>query len=205
MPILFYSNSLLSPLGRHEDAIAEMKIAIRLDPLSAPVDSFLGRTYLWARRYDDALVHLQKSVQHFPNFILNHVRLAHLYPYMGRFGDAIDEDKRVWQSSGLDADEAASRADAMHSELAVKGPHGYWQKVLEFSQMDVNAPEAYSTSYGMAILFTRLGQNDRALESLELACAQRQLAMTEIAIEPAFDSLHSDARFLSLFHRVGVK
>ena len=29
---LFFSNSLLSPLGRHGDAIAEMKIAIRLDP-----------------------------------------------------------------------------------------------------------------------------------------------------------------------------
>ena len=45
---LFYSNSLLSPLGRHEQAIAEMNIAVRLDPLSAPVDSFVGRTYLAA-------------------------------------------------------------------------------------------------------------------------------------------------------------
>jgi tetratricopeptide (TPR) repeat protein len=202
---LFFSNSLLSPLGRHDDAIAEMKIAIRLDPLSAPVDSFLGRTYLWAGRYNDALAHLQESVGHFPNFVLNHVRLAHLYPYMSRFDDAIHEDKEVWLSSGLDAGEAANRADAMHLALASKGPHGYWEKVLEFSQSDGNTPEAYSSSYGLALLYTRLGEHDRAIRSLELAFTQRQLAMVEIAMEPAFEPLQSNARFLSLLRRVGVK
>jgi TolB-like protein/DNA-binding winged helix-turn-helix (wHTH) protein len=202
---LFFSNSLLSPLGRHDDAIAEMKIAIRLDPLSAPVDSFLGRTYLWARRYNDALTHLQQSVQHFPHFVLNHVRLAHLYPYIEKFDEAIAEEKEVWLSSGLDASESANRADAMHLALASKGPHGYWEKVLEFSQSGVSTPEAYSSSYGVALLYTRLGENDRAIESLELAFSQRQLAMAEIGIEPTFDPLRSDPRFVNLLRRVGIK
>ncbi len=201
---LFYSNSLLSPLGRHDEAIAEMKIAIRLDPLSAPIDSFLGRTYLWARRYNDALSHLQKSVERFPNFALNHVRLAHLYAYINRFDDAIAEETKAWSLSGLDAAEGSNRADALRLALASQGQHGYWRKLLEFSQTDVNAPEAYSGSYGMAILYTRVGENDRALESLELAFTQRQLGMTEIAIEPAFDPLQDDPRFHSLLRRVGV-
>jgi adenylate cyclase len=47
---LFYSNSYLSPLGRHAEAIAEMQKAIAVDPFSAPMQSFLGRTYIWARR-----------------------------------------------------------------------------------------------------------------------------------------------------------
>jgi TolB-like protein/DNA-binding winged helix-turn-helix (wHTH) protein len=202
---LFFSNSLLSPLGRHDDAIAEMKIAIRLDPLSAPADSFMGRTYLWARRYNEALAHLQKSVERFPKFVLNHVRLAHLYPYIEKFDEAIAEDKQVWLASGLDAGEASNRADAMHLALASRGPHGYWEKVLEFSQSGVNTPEAYSSAYGVALLYTRLGEYDRAIGSLELAFSQRELAMTEIAIEPAFDRLQSDARFLGLLRRVGVK
>jgi hypothetical protein len=58
---------------------------------------------------------------------------------------------------------------------------------------------------GVAILFTRLGQNDQVIESLELALTQRQLAMTELAIEPAFDPLRSDARFFKLVRRVGLK
>jgi TolB-like protein len=202
---LFYSNSLLSPMGRHEDAIAEMQIAVRLDPLSAPVDSFLGRTNLWARRYSDSQAHLQKSVQRFPNFALNHVRLAHLYTYMNKFDDAIAEEVKAWALSGIDAAEAHNRADALRLALASKGPPGYWERVLELSRTAINAPEAYSSSYGMAILFTRLGQNDQAIDSLELAFTQRQLAMTELAIEPAFDPLQSDARFVRLLRRVGLK
>jgi TolB-like protein/DNA-binding winged helix-turn-helix (wHTH) protein len=201
---LFYSNSLLSPLGRHDDAIAEMQTAIRLDPLSAPVDSFLGRTYLWARRYGDALAHLQQSVRRFPNFALNHVRLAHLYTYIDKFDDAIAEETKGWALSGMDAAEALKRADALRSALASKGPSGYWEKILEFSQSAVNMPEGYSSSYGTAILYTRLGKTDLAIESLELAFTQHQLAMTEIAIEPAFDPLKSDPRFVTLLRRVGV-
>jgi TolB-like protein/DNA-binding winged helix-turn-helix (wHTH) protein len=201
---LFYSNSLLSPLGRHEEAVAEMKTAIRLDPLSAAVDSFLGRTYLWARRYSDAQAHLQQSVQRFPNFALNHMRLAHLYTYMDKFDESIAEETKAWVSSGIDAAEAANRADALRLALASKGPSGYWERVLEFSRTAVNAPEAYSSSYGIAIVYTRLGEKDQAIDSLELAFTQRQLAMTEIAVEPAFDPLKSDARFVTLQRRVGV-
>ena len=201
---LFYSNSLLSPLGRHDEAIAEMKIAVRLDPLSAPVDSFLGRTYLWAKRYGDAQTQLQQSVQRFPNFALNHVRLAHLYTYIDKFDESIAEETKAWVLSGIDAPEALTRADALRLALASRGPPGYWEKMLEVSRTAVNAPEAYSSSYGTAILYTRLGKMDRAIESLELAFTQRQLAMTEIAIEPAFDPLRSDARFVTLLRRVGV-
>jgi TolB-like protein/DNA-binding winged helix-turn-helix (wHTH) protein len=200
----FYSNSLLSPLGRHDEAIAEMKIAIRLDPLSAPVDSFLGRTYLWARRYNDALAHWQKSVQRFPNFAINHVRLAHLYAEIGRIDDAIDEETKARLLSGQDARAALDQEDALRRALAAGGARGYWEKILEFSQTGFNAPEAYSTSYGIAILYVRLGENDRALESLERAYTERQFAMTEIAIEPALDPLRSDVRFQSLLRRVGI-
>jgi TolB-like protein/DNA-binding winged helix-turn-helix (wHTH) protein len=201
---LFYSNSLLSPLGRHDEAIAEMKSAIRLDPLSAAVDSFLGRTYLWARRYGDSLTHLQQSVRRFPNFTLNHVRLAHLYTYLGKFDESIVEETKAWVLSGIDTGDALKRADALRSALASNGAPGYWERVLEISRTAVNAPESYSSSYGTAILYSRLGKIDQAIESLELAFTQRQLAMTEIAIEPAFDPLRSDDRFVTLVRRVGV-
>lgn len=104
----------------------------------------------------------------------------------------------------MDARDALNRADALRLALASKGPRGYWEKELEFSQSDDGTPEAYNSNFGAALLYTRLGQNDRAVESLELAFAQHQLAMTEIAIEPAFDPLRSDARFVTLLRRVGV-
>lgn len=205
----FYSNSLLSPLGRHDEAIAQMNIAVRLDPLSAPVDSFVGRTYLWARRYDEALARMQEATRRHPNFPLNHVRLAHLYPYLGRFDDAIAEETKARLLSGQDPRDALQSEDALRAAFAARGARGYWEKILELSQTagnqtGVTAPEAYSTSYGIAMLYARLGDTDKSIESLERAYTERQFAMTEIGIEPALDSLRSDARFRNLMRRVGL-
>lgn len=205
----FYSNSLLSPLGRHDQAIAEMNIAVRLDPLSAPVNSFVGRTYLWAWRYDEALARMQEAARRQPNFPLNHVRLAHLYPYLGRIDDAIAEETKARLLSGQNARDALNAEDALRAAFAARGQRGYWEKVLEFSQMGVNqtgitSPEAYSTSYGIAILYARLGDTDKSIKSLEHAYTERQFAMTEIGIEPALDPLRSDARFKNLLRRVGL-
>lgn len=88
----FYSNGYLSPFGRHDEAIAEMKTAAELDPYSPPIQSFLGRTYVWARRYDQALAQYQKANALDPNLAVGHERLAHLYTYLGRFNDAIAEE-----------------------------------------------------------------------------------------------------------------
>jgi TolB-like protein/Tfp pilus assembly protein PilF len=201
---MFYSNSFLSVHGRHDEAVAEMRVALELDPLSASVDSFLGRTYLWARRYSDALAQLKSCVQRFPNFALGHERLAHLYTYIGKFDEAINEETKARLLIGEDPRDALKQEDALRAALAARGPHGYWAELLTVSQMNNKVPEAYFTSYGIAVLYARLGEKDKALESLERAYAERQIAMTELSIEPAFDPLRSDERFHSLLRRVGL-
>ena len=205
----FYSNSFLSPFGRHDEAIAEVKTAIQLDPISPPIDSFLGRTYLWARRYADALAQFQKCIQRFPNFAINHVRLAHLFTYIGRFDDAIAEETKARMLSGQDVRAALNQEDALRAAYAARGERGYWEKTLEFAQAGVSRPlaaepEGYGTSYGMAILYARLGDKERALDSLERAFTERELPMTEIGVEPALDPLRTDVRFQSLLRRVGL-
>ena len=57
----------LSPRSPFE-AIAEMQKAIAIDPFSAPMQSFLGRTYIWAREYDKAFAQFRRSAEMFPGF-----------------------------------------------------------------------------------------------------------------------------------------
>lgn len=47
----------------------------------------------------------------------------------------------------------------------------------------------------MAIVYARLGEKNKSIGALEQAYVERQLAMTEIAIEPALDPLRSEPRF----------
>jgi len=201
---LFYSNSYLSPLGRHDEAIAEIKKAIELDPFSPRIQSFLGRTYIWARRYDDALTHLQKTTQIFPSYAIDHQRLAHLYAYRGEYDKAISEETRTRILAGEEPRSVLRLETSLRNAVATRGPRGYWERLLELSHRPDNPPEAYTTNDGLAILYVRLGERTKALQALEQAYKERQLHMTEIGIEPAFDELQSEPRFQELLRQVGV-
>ena len=200
----FYSNSYLSPMGRHDQAIAEMKKAIELDPLSLPIGSFAGRTYFWAHRYNEALAQFQKAAEMDPNFAINHERLSHLYACIEKFEDAIDEETKARVLAGEDSKAAVRKGDELRQALAARGPRGYWEKLLELSKDEKNPPEAYVSDYGIAILYARLGEKENALAFLEKAYTKRELAMTEIGMEPAFDLLRSHPRFADLVRQIGL-
>jgi tetratricopeptide (TPR) repeat protein len=201
---LFYSNSYLSPLARHNEAIAEMKQAIALDPFSPRIQSFLGRTYLWARRYDDALAQLQKTTAMFPSFAIDHQRLAHLHAERGEYETAIAEETKTRLLSGEDPHAVVKLEDSLRTAFARHGPQGYWQVLLALSQRPDNPPEAYTTQDGLEIVYVRLGNKEKALQLLQQAYRDRQLDIINIGIEPAFDSLRSEPRFQELVRKIGV-
>lgn len=198
----FYSNSYLSPLGRHEEAIAEMKEAVRLDPLSLPMQSFLGRTYIWARRFAEAEAQFHKTNQLDANFAINHERLSHLYALTGKYEQAIKEETRARLLSGEDPKSAVAEGEELRRAFAEGGARGYWLKVLEFCRTKEDPPEGYSSSSGIAIVLATLGENQKALDSLEKAYEEHSLFMTELNIEPAFDDLKASPRFSDLLRRV---
>jgi TolB-like protein/DNA-binding winged helix-turn-helix (wHTH) protein/Tfp pilus assembly protein PilF len=148
-----YANSYLTPMGRHDEAIAEIKKAIDLDPLFVPYQSFLGRTYQLARRYDDALAQLKRSGDLNPNIAINHVRLAHLYAHLRRYPDAIAEETRARLLTGESLQQASTHEQALKRAFESDGPSGYWQKELEFADEKQNPPEAYVTPVGRAIIY----------------------------------------------------
>ena len=57
-------------MGRHEEAIAEKKRAVELDPLSLVMNRSLGWTFYFARHYDAAIEQYRKTLELDPNFAL---------------------------------------------------------------------------------------------------------------------------------------
>lgn len=200
----FYSNSCLSPFGHHEDAIAEMRKAMELDPLSPRIQSFAGITLKWARRYDDSLAQFQKADQLDPNFPLNHERLAQLYAILGRYDEAVTEETKAGLLVGEKAQDVLAKMSKLQRELATNGERGYWKEQLQFAQDRQNPREAYVRPYGLAIIYAHLGEKAKAFENLEHALAERDTQITELAIEPQFDPLRSDPRFADLERRIGL-
>ncbi|HEY8669932.1 MAG TPA: hypothetical protein VIL63_03755, partial [Terriglobales bacterium] len=84
------------------------------------------------------------------------------------------------------------------------GARGYWQTELDLAREEPNPPEAYDTPLGLAVIYSHLGDKEKAFANLEAANAERDEELTNLAIEPQFDPLRSDSRFTDLVTRVGI-
>jgi TolB-like protein/DNA-binding winged helix-turn-helix (wHTH) protein/Tfp pilus assembly protein PilF len=198
----FYSNSFLSPHGRHQEAIDEIQRSIALDPLSIPLQAFLVRTYTWARRYDDARSQFERTNEVAPNFPLLHERAAHLFAITGDFKQAIEEDARARLLSGEQAEQVIAGRDQQLQALGQGNAQSYWHMQLNLSRQQPSPPEAYTTPFGLALIYAGLGNKELALTALEQAFVRRDVLLTQIDIEPAFDGLRAEPRFRTLMLRV---
>jgi hypothetical protein len=63
---------------------------------------------------------------------------------------------------------------------------------------------AHVSAAELAILLTALGERDRAFASLEQAYRVHDIQLQYLGVEPGFDPLRSDPRFVDLMRRVGL-
>ena len=67
------------------------------------------------------------------------------------------------------------------------------------------ATERYVSAYSIALVYSGLGNKDETFNSLERAFQDRADYLVFLKVDPRFDWLHSDARFVSLAERVGLQ
>src|SRR5579871_5570469 len=87
----WYGNLYLSPLGRHAEAIAELKRALDLDPVSLIVRTDLGFAYYYAGQDHDAWAQYSKVLETDPNFDPVHWVLEQYYFQKGMYEQAARE------------------------------------------------------------------------------------------------------------------
>jgi len=190
-----YAN-LLMDTGRFDEAIAERKQALELDPLSVRTSALLAWDYYIAGRYDEAIEQYRKASELDPNFPL--IELGKVYERKGMNEQAIGEYlKEETRAGRRDAD-----LEALKAAYATSGMKGYWQKQLEL--LREKAKHTAVRPLELAGLYAQTGAKEQALKLLDKACEERDPRLIELKISPTFDSLRSDARFLDLMRRVGL-
>ena len=85
----WYGIIYLSPMGRHDEAIAHGKRAKELDPLTPYIRSDLGWTYNQARRYDEAIAECKQMLDIDPNFYFTYWCLGFAYWQKGMLEEAV--------------------------------------------------------------------------------------------------------------------
>lgn len=203
---LFYSGGYLTPMGRHAQAIAEMKKALELDPLSLPLNNIMGNTYLWAGEYEKSLQQFQHTIDLDPTFPLAHFFLAGLLQETGKYEEALAENQRGELLVGASPEEAAAEAAEFHRALQTGGPKGYWQRNLELTLKQYRQTgRRYFPAIGVAGAYARANDKDNAFRWLEKSYEEKEGgSITLLRWIPDFNGLHGDPRFADLLRRMGL-
>jgi len=186
----------LVEVGRFADAVAEIRRAEALDPLSLIISSDEGWILYNARRYDEAIDHLRKTLELDPAFASAHWTLGLAYSGKGMSEKAIGEFQKAVDLSGGGTVYLA----ALGREYASAGERDKALQILR--SLNDQARHRYVLPDGLAYIYTALGEHDRAMESLGRAYNEHTDAMTLLKVEPRFDPLRSDPQFMKLLARV---
>ncbi|HSV63717.1 MAG TPA: tetratricopeptide repeat protein [Chthoniobacterales bacterium] len=192
----WYGNDALVSYGRFEEAVAEGKRAVELDPLSPVINADLGVTLYLARRYDDAIAHFKKTLAIDPTFFYAHYNLGIVLQLKGDLAGAIAEYERAKQLSN----------DSFTIALlgAAKGlagdRHAAEQTLKELDQI---AQSQEVDDYSRALVYLGLNNKEEALRAVDRAItAGDGSSLTWIKVDPLLDPLRGDPRFEAIVQKV---
>ncbi|HTR97908.1 MAG TPA: protein kinase [Candidatus Acidoferrales bacterium] len=187
---------LLSNLGRHDEAIAEVMRALEMDPLSLIIHTAVGDALFYARRFEESMIYYRRCNQMDPTFGPGNTDLARSLEHVGRFEEALERfangvrrpDGSIPPSTGL----AIMLWRAGRQDEA----RGTMEQVHEAAKTRYIAP------FGIASFHAVAGEPGLALDWLERAYAERDSSLVLLKVHPRLDSLRGEPRFRALLEKL---
>ena len=193
-------------MGRMSEAIAENQRALELDPLSLPINNFMGMTYTFAGDYEKAYQQFQHTIAMDPTFPLAHQYFYFLLAAMGRYEEGIKENEKSEVLSGASSEDAAKEAATRLQAFNTGGEKGFWQNNLERTLEELKQPGGEFVAPGdVAAAYALAGDKDSAFKWLDKAYQERDGEdITLLKCAPGFKNLRGDPRFTDLLRRLGL-
>jgi len=186
----------LALVGKNAEAIAEMRKAQNLDPLSLIINADLAELLVIAHFYDESIQQSRKTIEMDRNFGLAHNQLAQAYLQKGMRDEAITELQKAIQLSGAGLTYTANLARA----YAASGRRNEALQLL--SDLKKHSNPGYSHASEIATVYAALGDNSQAMTWLEKGYEER--FNPGVLLRPGLDPLRSDSRFQDLVRRIGL-
>jgi tetratricopeptide (TPR) repeat protein len=181
-------------MGRLPEAISELQLALRLDPISSRAFHNSAFGYYYARQYDPALLQMQHAaaLHHEPGELI--FPLAVIYVEKGMYDEAIQQFQKL--------------GDQPHALGHMGNAYARMRREAEarktISQLQKQVQKTGVGRYEIALVYAGLGEKDEAFAWLEKSFVARDKGLTYLKIDPCLDPLRSDSRFRDLVRRVGL-
>ena len=191
----FYANALVM-MGRVQQAIPEIELARRLDPLTARTNANVGYVLYFARQYDRALSESLKAVELDPNDRHSHTALGLIYL-----------QKRMNREALIEFQKSASLSTGPRFGLGILAlgyaATGNRNEAMETLEKAKQLWEGeYVSPYRIASIYAVLGEKDEAFKWLEKGVAEYDGQMDCLKMDPIVDPLRSDPRFQAILRRM---
>jgi TolB-like protein/DNA-binding winged helix-turn-helix (wHTH) protein len=191
-----YYSTLLTTMGRFEEAIAEARRSLELDPLSPPASATLGIRYLYGGRHREAAQQFLKTLDASPEFAVAHLGLAQAYRALDDPSRGLTELQRAVELSGNSAYMRAQLAFALASA-------GQRERALAIQrELEAESHERYQSPYHLALIALGLGERGAMYGALERVFADRSGWMVFLPVQPEFAGERQTPEFQRLLARV---
>lgn len=183
-------------MERFDEALAELRMAQSLDPLSLWIGVSLSTNLFLMRRDAQAVEQLRKALEMDPHYYPARFCLGMIRLRQGRLAEAVAEFQKA-RHAEEDSSFALGFIGYAH---AVAGRREEAEQVLQILS---TSSAVYVSPYSVALINVGLGERERALEWLEKLYEGRDEWTLWLRVAPELEGLRADARFVDLMQRIG--
>lgn len=112
------------------------------------------------------------------------------------YDEAITEARKATELSPAQTWSIAVEGDALAKSGSQDEARNLLDKLLKLSN------ERFIPPYHIALIYNALGETDKALEWLEKGCEQHDPKMAFLKVDPKWNNLRSEPRFIELMRRI---
>ncbi len=182
-------------VGRSDEAIATLKRAVEVDPLTPLWISDLAWQYWSLGRNQEAMDAAQKALELNPNFNQALCWLGYLYSEKGLFAEAVATHQKL---SAVSPDWKL----ALARTYAQAGRRDEARKMLAECLAGKPKPTGAWEGWFLGEVYAALGDKDEAFHWLDEAVKERMTFIPWVRQNPAYAPLRSDPRFEDLVRRM---
>lgn len=176
-------------LGRFNEATREIETARALDPLSPIINTAVAHIDYYSGDFEKSVRESRRVLATSPQFVTAYLQLALALTRTGRTDEAAAVVAKARQIAG----DTPLVVMAGVYVAACAGESAAVRELLR--KIEARSSNEAGNAYGLAMAHAAAGNRDDALEWLARALESRTFWMKNVAVDPAFDELHSDERF----------